>query len=145
AASARLARQPGRLAWCLPLVGRSVAVERLAHRARHEDAREFTLVGGRAAHVRDALAFVGGGIARARESPLIAGRGRQRAFAVLPLPTTRADLTIALSASSATAPPSAGQSSAEPVVTLRKAARDRLCAGMRSSAISSFLASTVSK
>src|SRR5262249_45368573 len=44
---------------------------------------------------------------------------RRVAFSVAALTTTRADLTVAPSASSATATPSAGQSSAEPVVTLR--------------------------
>ncbi len=44
---------------------------------------------------------------------------RRIAFSVAALTTTRADLTFGPSASSATATPSAGQSSAEPVVTLR--------------------------
>ena len=41
------------------------------------------------------------------------------AFSVAALTTTRAVLTVLPSASCATATPSAGQSSAEPVVTLR--------------------------
>src|SRR6516164_3475414 len=57
--------------------------ERLAHRARDIDAREFAFVGGRAAHVRDALGFVGGGVAGARESSVIDGRARQRSFRTL--------------------------------------------------------------
>ena len=92
------------------------------------DAHELTLVGGGAAHVRDALDFLGRGIAGARERLLVdrcAGKQllphavRRVAFSVAALTTTRADLTALPSASSATATPSAGQSSAEPVVTLR--------------------------
>jgi len=41
---------------------------------------------------------------------------RRMAFSVAALTTTRADLTAGPSATSATATPSAGQSSAEPVV-----------------------------
>jgi len=64
-------------------VGRSAAVERRSHRARDIDAREFAFVGGRAAHIRDALGFVGGGIAGARENSVIDGRAGQRSFGSL--------------------------------------------------------------
>src|SRR5262249_56113118 len=77
----RLAPRPGRLAWCsLPSVGRSAAVERRSDRAGDIDAREFAFVSGRAAHVRDALGFVGGGIAGAREGSVIDGRADKRSF-----------------------------------------------------------------
>jgi len=77
------------------------SVEGLPHRPLDIDAQQFALVRHRAAHVGDELGFL---------DPRVA-------FVVAALTTTRADFIALPSLSSTTATPSAGQSSAEPVVT----------------------------
>jgi len=104
---------------------RCFAVERLTQCPSHEYPDELAFVGGRATDVRYAFDDVGRRVACARQGLVIDRRAGSAcsdsvsriAFSVAALTTTRAEVMVDPSRCSETATPSAGQSSAEPVVT----------------------------